>query len=321
MINSMRDEEQNMENALTKCIRLLVSIAAVSILFIGNAVAQDVGNAGSIPRLDSVEPDLQVPSISDMNAAPGRRVFVFDSNKKENGLYHCLYLPKDWNPSHKYPLLVEFGGNQHTGKLGDISTGLPEDCSLGFGLSAGVGCIWVSLPFVDHSGTKVTKTWWGDPPNYNPQPTMGYCLKTIDSICEQYGADRNRIILCGFSRGAIACNYLGLQNEEIAKTWKGFFVYSHYDGVRNWPFTQSESGNAASRLARLKGRKQFVCDEDLAGLKRTELLISQTVSEGNITYASTGFQNHSDKWILRPSPTRELAREWLAKVLQDSSPQ
>ena len=310
-----------MDNAWMKYIRRLVSIAAVSIVFIGNAVAQEVDTARSIPRLDSVERDLQVPSISDMKPAAGRRVFVFNSNKKENGLYHCLYLPNDWNPSHTYPLLVEFGGNQHTGKLGDVSTGLPEDCSLGFGLSAGVGCIWVSLPFVDHSGAKVTKTWWGDPPNYNPQPTIDYCLMTIDSICEQYGADRSRIILCGFSRGAIACNYLGLQNEEIAKTWKGFFVFSHYDGVRKWPFTQSESSNAASRLARLNGRKQFICDEDLAGLKRTESLISQTVSDGSITYASTGFQNHSDKWILRPCPARDQAREWLAKVLQDNAPQ
>lgn len=305
-----------------KHTKRLAWIAATSIIWLSNiAVAQDVTTTGSAPRIDSVKPDLQVPSISDANPAPGKRVFVFDSNKKENGVYHCLYLPTDWKPSQKYPLLVEYGGNQHTGKLGDVSTGLPEDCSLGFGLSAGIGCIWVSLPFVDDSGTKVTKTWWGDPPNYNPQPTMDYCIETIDSICEQYGADRNRIILCGFSRGAIACNYLGLHDERIAKLWKGFFVYSHYDGVRKWPFAHRESGDATTRLARLQGRKQFVCDEDLAGLKRTESLISTTVNADSITLVSTGFQNHSDKWILRPSQARDQARTWLSSIFKDSPSQ
>lgn len=284
-----------------------------------SAMAQEVTTAGSPRRIDSVSPDLQVPPIIDAIPTQGKRVYVFASSNKENGVYHCLYLPTDWKPSQSYPLLVEFGGNQHTGKLGDVSTGLPEDCSLGFGLSAGTGFIWVSLPFLDNSGTKVCKTWWGDPPDFNPQPTMDYCVKTVNSICEQYGADRNRMILCGFSRGAIACNYLGLHDEQIAKLWKGFFVYSHYDGVRQWPFKRGETSEAMKRLERLQGRKQFVCDEDLAGLKRTELLISSAVKDGNVTMVSTGFQNHSDKWILRPSTAREQAREWLSKVVSDTA--
>ena len=36
----------------------------------------------------------------------------------------------------------------------------------------------------------------------------------------------------------------------------------------------------------------------------------------HITFASTGFRNHSDQWILRPSPTRDRLREWLTEVIR-----
>jgi len=35
-------------------------------------------------------------------------------------------------------------------------------------------------------------------------------------------SDRAAVILSGFSRGAIGCNYLGLHNEEIAGLWLAF---------------------------------------------------------------------------------------------------
>ena len=62
-------------------------------------------------------------------------------------------------------------------------------------------------------------------------------------VCEQYGGDRAAVILTGFSRGAIACNYLGLHNEEIAGLWRAFIPYSHYDGVI------TSTGHTRARIA------------------------------------------------------------------------
>jgi hypothetical protein len=43
------------------------------------------------------------------------------------------------------------------------------------------------------------------------------------------------VFIAGFSRGAIACNFIGLRDDEIASLWCGFVVHSHYEGVRDWP--------------------------------------------------------------------------------------
>ena len=40
-----------------------------------------------------------------------------------------------------------------------------------------------------------------------------HARNTVQRVCEQYGGDRAAVILTGFSRGAIGCNYLGLHDE------------------------------------------------------------------------------------------------------------
>ena len=42
------------------------------------------------------------------------------------------------------------------------------------------------------------------------------------------------VILCGFSRGAIGVNYIGLHDDQIAALWAGFITHDHYDGVLEW---------------------------------------------------------------------------------------
>ena len=36
----------------------------------------------------------------------------------------------------------------------------------------------------------------------------------------------------------------------------------------------------------------------------------------NATFMSTGFCNHNDQWILRPSKARSAIREWLSNLVQ-----
>ena len=54
-------------------------------------------------------------------------------------VYHVTYLPTDWRPGKRYPVIVEYAGNgNYTNRFGDVSTGRVEDSRLGYGISAGL---------------------------------------------------------------------------------------------------------------------------------------------------------------------------------------
>ena len=261
--------------------------------------------AADLPDISSVAADLEVPALSEGPPAPGKRVKV--------GL-HVLYLPTDWKPGKKMPVIVELAGNGgYTNKFGDVSAGLPEGSNLGYGLSAGRGFIWLCAPYLNEKGDAIAITWWGNPPTYDPQPTLKYLRDTVKSVCRDYGGDESKVVLCGFSRGAIACNYLGLYDDETAKLWCGFLSYSHYDGVRTWPYPHSDRASALVRLQRLGNRPQFICGES-SNAQETEAYLRPLLPHADLTFLSTGFRNHNDAWTLRPSPVREKAREWLRRV-------
>ena len=78
------------------------------------------------------------------------------------------------------------------------------------------------------------------------------------------GGDPERVLLVGFSRGAIGCNYLGLYDDEIAELWKAMIPYSHYDGVRLWGYPKSDMASARTRLKRLRDTPQLICHEIVA---------------------------------------------------------
>ena len=70
--------------------------------------------------------------------------------------------------------------------------------------------------------------WWGD-----REATIQYCKDNLPRICEEFGGDISNIFICGFSRGAIACSYIGLADDEIASFWKGMITHDHFDGQKN----------------------------------------------------------------------------------------
>ena len=226
-------------------------------------------------------------------------------------------MPKDWQPGKRYPVIVEYAGNgPYQNRFGDISTGHPEGSKMGYGITGGRGFIWVCIPYLNTDGNRNVTQWWGDKPKNDPQPTLAYCKKVVPWICRQYGGDPGRVVLCGFSRGAIACNYLGLHDDEIAKLWRAFIPYSHYDGVRRWGYPGSDKAAALKRLQRLGARPQFICHEG-KGVSATKQYLKETGIAGNFTIHATGFRNHNDAWLLRPSPVRKTLRSWLETVLAD----
>ena len=272
--------------------------------------------------VSSVVADLVVPEMEEAKPAAGKRVRQTLPSYQDTEVYHSLYLPKKWqskkssDSTSKLPVIVEFAGNgPYKSDFGDISTGKVEHSKLGYGISAGEGFIWICMPLLNAAGTQNVTKWWGDAPDYNPRPTVEYCQKTVKWVCEQYGGDLDRVLLTGFSRGAIACNYIGLHDEKIASLWRAMVVYSHYDGVLKWSFPFSDRATAVKRLQRLGDCPQFICHENTSdrktGLEQTKAFLDKSGIEGDFTFYPTGFRNHNDAWVLRPSDTRKALRIWL----------
>ena len=271
------------------------------------------------PDIRSVEPDLTIPKLETGQPDAGKRVKQTIPGYEQTRVYHVTYLPTDWVKGKRYPVLIEYAGNNHRGAYGDISTGRPEGSNMGYGISGGRGFIRVCLPYLNAAGDDIALTWWGDSKNRPARPTLDYCHNTVPWICEKYGGDTDRVVLCGFSRGAIACNYLGLHDNETAKLWRAFIPYSHYDGIATWPYPASDRDSALTRLKRLAKRPQFICHEvtgSRLNLAATKKWIESTSIKANLTFAETGFRNHNDAWLLRTSPAREHLRAWLKRVLQ-----
>jgi hypothetical protein len=264
--------------------------------------------AGDSRSLYLVPADLVVPPVTDAAPDAGRRVRATTTGWEGSKVHHALYLPRDWKPEGRFPVLVEYAGNGgYTNNLGDACDGTVEGARLGFGLSGGSGFIWIAMPFVEvTNGSKLNAArWWGDVPE-----TKRYCIATVAEACARFGGDTGRVVLCGFSRGAIACNFIGLHDDEIARVWRAFFCHSHYDGVReNWPYAGADRISAGVRLSRLRGRPQWISHEE--SVRSTQRYLESAARGGNFTYLTLPFPNHADAWVLRDLPERDQARAWL----------
>jgi hypothetical protein len=269
----------------------------------------------SLRDIREVLPDLVVPLMEGTNPSAGKRIKQVLDKYHGTNVYHCLYLPTDWESGRKYPLIVEYAGNgPYQNSYGDKCSGKVEDCSLGYGISGGEGFIWVCLPCISIDGNDNQLQWWGDVP-----ATVEYCKQVVSMLCAEYGADETKVILAGFSRGAIACNYIGLYDEKIAEIWCGFIANSHYDGVRQWNYKGSDRTSARERLKRLGKRMQFVSHESSVEETRRYLGNIKAAGdfsfEGDFTFVSIPFRNHTDTWVLRDIAERKMLREWIKKVI------
>ncbi len=282
----------------------LTAIAAISI-----AASLAAESAKPIANLHDLKSDLVVPAVSDGKPSVGKRVRQVNPGYESWELYHVLYLPPDWKSGRKYPVIVEYPGNGgYTNKLGDVSTGRVEDCKLGYGITEGEGFIWVCLPFVDPKSKKHAITWWGD-----ADATAAYCRQTVARVCKEYGGDPDAVVLTGFSRGAIACGYIGLRDDETAKLWRAMIPHSHYDGVRKWGYPEDDPESAKKRQLRFKGKPQFITHE--TSVDATKAFLKDTDTSG-ITLLALPFPNHSDEWVLKDIPERKQLREWLNGVMK-----
>jgi hypothetical protein len=269
-----------------------------------------IGGESARPDIRSAAPDLQTPPMTGGEPGAGKRVKQSLPEYRGTEVYHVLYLPEDWQPGKRYPVLVEYAGNgPYHDKLGDVCTGRPEDSNLGYGISGGKGFIWVCMPYVNAAAKKNQTQWWGD-----VDATVAYCRACVRTVCENHGGDPSAVVLAGFSRGAIACGYIGLHDDAIADLWLAFIPYSHYDGVTNWGYAGADAASAVERLKRIKGRASFVCHENSVDATRKFVESSGVVAP--FTFRVAPFRNHNDGWVLRDTPERTALREWLKDVLE-----
>ncbi len=254
---------------------------------------------------------------------PGKRVRVTSPEYEDTDVHHALYLPTDWVAGNLYPIIVEYTGN-YAPSLG--STGEVKDAKLGYGLSAGK-FIWVVMPYVSKDGQKNEVSWWGD-----EQATVDYCLTNVPRICAEFGGDPSKVFICGFSRGAIAVNYIGLYNDDIARLWCGFISHDHYDGVQEWntywgaPLETSRA-KARERLERMQSRPALVMERN--STRATQAYLGEMIRFGDFTFLDVMVEEilpviphgdiispHTDSWLLFDSKWARFAQNWIKKLAE-----
>lgn len=272
-----------------------------------------IASAAELPDLNSVAPDLVAPAMVEAAPGAGKRVRCVAEAYRGTGVYHSLYLPVVWEAGRSYPVIVEYAGNGPYGnEYGDVCTGKVEDCKLGYGISGGEGFIWLCLPYVSEDHRHNQLEWWGD-----VEATANYCKKAVANVCEVYGGNSDAVFVAGFSRGSIACNFIGLHDDEIASLWCGFICHGHYDGVKEWDYPEVKGNSAATRLGRLGGRPQFISHE--GSVDATREYLRKAGATGEFTFQALPYRNHTDSWVLRDIVERQALRAWVAGVLENQS--
>ena len=242
------------------------------------------------------------PPMTEGEPGPGKLVRQVAEEYRGTQVHHALYLPANWRPGGLYPVIVEFTPTKWKELSGKV-----EDCRLGFYQSGGRDFIWAVMPYVGPEKKENVVWWWGD-----EQATADYCVANLRRICERFGGDPNAVLLTGFSRGAIACGYLGLRDETMADIWLAFLPHSHIDGGR---FTAK---GARERLARTRGRPTFVTygsDDDGGPESRKGVAILRELGFPVVERELAGV-THTDRWIEHDCPARREMRAWIADVLK-----
>lgn len=278
-----------------KSILSLVVLTTMLLLLPNFLVAQTIAN---LPGND-----LNLPSLQSGSPGAGKRVKV-NLPGYGQGVYYILYLPKNWTPGKKWPVIVEYPGNKWNQI---INTGYPDDCKMGYGISAGKDVILASVPFLTADKQNMTKQWWDNA----PQNTVDFTMDVVNQIKNQYSGDANNIFVAGFSRGSVATNAIGLYNNTIASVWKGFINYGHYDGS-----IYTNVNDARDRLNRLNGRAVILIDSDLSQEKAA---IGSNLSKGKFTFLEQAFQGHDDVWTLKNIPERQKLRNWFWNVVGNTN--
>ena len=263
-----------------------------------------------------VEIKVQIPSF-------GERRFTLELDGFP-GSYAVVTLPENYEAGGSYPVLFEYTGNYWPTSG---STGKVEDAALGYGITRGRDVIWVVLPCVGADGGNEV-TWWGD-----VDKTVAFAKAAVEKVCAEYGGDRENLFLCGFSRGAIGVNFLGLADDEIAGLWKGLMSFDHYDGVREWPGQDWGSplekyrAQAKERLKRIDGKGVLIVQNPDTSDIQEYLREVYPNGNDNFTFLDVPMEElfdipnddfihpHNDRWVYFDNEYSDFVRAWLFRQI------
>ncbi len=278
----------------------------------------------------SAATDLTLPPLTEQGPEPGKRAAVTTTEYAGTKVHHLIALPDDWTSDWKargknWPVIAEYTGNYFptSGSTGEI-----DGAALGYGVARGKA-IWIVLPYVAKDHQKNEVTWWGD-----IDATVSYAKTNIPRICAEFGGDSKRVVLCGFSRGAIGVSFLGLHDDDVAKLWCGLWAHDHFDGMLEWkghawgsPLVRYRE-EASARLRRLQGRPLLVSQ---AGAQTRRFI--DALAPSGVTYLTVNmgahfgtFPNelakhpHNDRWPLRDGDATSVARTWFERVTTTDKP-
>ena len=63
------------------------------------------------PDLSTVKTQFTVPKMILVEPRAGLRVKQTTKGWENTEVYHVMYLPKNWKPNKKYPVIIEYAGN------------------------------------------------------------------------------------------------------------------------------------------------------------------------------------------------------------------
>ncbi len=241
-----------------------------------------------------------LPALGAGPPTPGAFVKVVAPEYAGKGVYHGLYLPPDWEPGRRYPVVVESPCNKT-----NAFTGKVDDARLGYHLAGCRSYIVVVFPYIQADAN--LDFGWGD-----VDAAVAYWDLNLRRTLDEFGGDPGAVISTGFSRGSISTSYVGLYNDLIADHWLGFFMHSHADVVT--PLTPDKGAASATRMGRVKGRAALLSwgaagDGGMANSQKGAALLA-SFGDPVTTLAVPGV-GHTDAWIIADASTRATAQDWL----------
>lgn len=240
------------------------------------------------------------PPLTDGEPAPGMFVKVVAPEYEGTGVYHGVYLPPDWTPGRKYPVIVESPCNAY-----QAFTGKVEDTRLAYHASGCRHYVWIVVPYIQ-AGANLDYGWGETAAN------VAYWQINVRRALEKYGGDPGAVFVAGFSRGAIGASYVGLQDLAIADMWLGFFMHSHADVVSN--LTPDMGAGSSTRMGRVGGRSSLLSwgaagdGGAVNSAKGVELLTSFGSPVTTLAVPGVG---HTDQWIVDDAASRAAVQSWL----------
>jgi len=264
---------------------------------------------------------LKIPPIQEGAAKAGKRVNIYlDSHPN---IYYSVFLPYNYNDKISFPVICEIPANCCNKKT---ATGTPDTTTyLGYGITKGYDYIWVSLPILNSKGDKILQFFYPD----DPQQTALCWLSILEDLNHRFNINNRKIILSGFSRGAVCTSFIGNCNDTISSKWAAYLAQAHFDGD-----CQVVSGNADTRIQRIGNRPVLIIvgKNDIAkfcsqnafrklsnlGCQTTYMEVDDIEAEiwyDDIHSAVWANKSHTPCWALKNDSIEAVqAKQWLDSV-------